>query len=200
MLFRSRQTPDAWTRFRTAIWPTRSWSRSFTYFKKRVLRLAGSPHAIALGVAIGVAISFTPFLGFHILIALPIAYLIGGNLVASALGTAFANPLTIPFMWAASYRLGRFFVGGPSRFRHGGDVPDLGGFAERSFHAAWPVLKPMIAGSIPLGIIAGIIAYFVVAAATTGFQAMRRERLAAAVVRRRTTAEPETKPAPVEGT
>jgi len=39
-----------------------------------------------------------------------------------------------------------------------------------------------------------------VAAATTGFQAMRRERLAAAVVRRRTSAEPETKPAPVEGT
>ena len=197
MLFRSRQTPDAWTRFRTAVWPTRSWSRSFAYFKKRVLRLAGSPHAIALGVAIGVAVAFTPFLGFHILIALPIAYLIGGNLVAAALGTAFANPLTIPFIWAGSYRLGRFFVCGPTRFRLGGDVP--AGFAARSFHAAWPVFKPMIVGSIPLGIIAGIIAYFIVLAATTGFQAMRRERLAAAV-RRRTVTPADTKPAPAEGT
>jgi len=194
MLFRSRETPDPLTRIRTAIWPTRSWSRSFEYFRKRVLRLAGSPHAVALGVAIGVAIAFTPFLGFHILIALPIAYLVGGNLVAAALGTAFANPLTIPFIWAGTYRLGRFFVGGPAHFRSGGDVP--ANLAEKSLHAIWPVIKPMIVGSVPLGITAGIIAYFIVLMATSGFRAMRRERLATAA-RLRSEAPP--KPAPAEG-
>jgi uncharacterized protein (DUF2062 family) len=178
MLFRSRETQHPITRIRNAVWPTRSWSRSFEYFKKRVLRLAGSPHAVALGVAIGVAVAFTPFLGFHILIALPIAYFLGGNLVAAALGTAFANPLTIPFIWAGSYRLGRIFVGGPTRFRSGGDVP--ANLAEKSMHAIWPVIKPMIVGSIPLGIAAGIVAYFIVLMATSGFRAMRRERLAAA--------------------
>ncbi|HVZ14723.1 MAG TPA: DUF2062 domain-containing protein [Bauldia sp.] len=193
MLFRSRETPDPITRIRTAVWPTRSWSRSFEYFKKRVLRLAGSPHAVALGVAIGVAVAFTPFLGFHILIALPIAYVLGGNLVAAALGTAFANPLTIPFIWTGSYRLGRFFVGGPTRFRSGGDVP--ANLAEKSLHAIWPVIKPMIVGSIPLGIAAGIIAYFIVLMATSGFRAMRRERLAAA----RQRSEGLSKPAPAEG-
>jgi uncharacterized protein (DUF2062 family) len=177
MLFRRRTQQDTLTRLRTAVWPSVSGSRSVQYFKKRVLRLAGSPHAVALGVGVGVAAGFTPFLGFHIIIALPIAWLLGANLVAAALGTAIANPLTIPFIWASTYRLGRLIVGGPSHFRHGGDVPV--NLAEKSLHAIWPVIKPMLVGSIPLGIAAGIVAYVMVLLATRAFRAMRTERLAA---------------------
>jgi uncharacterized protein (DUF2062 family) len=176
MLFRSREPTDPMTRLRLAVWPRVSWSRSAQYFQKRVVRLAGSPHAVALGVAVGVAVGFTPFLGFHIIIALPLAWLLGANLVAAALGTAIANPLTIPFIWAGTYRLGRIFVGGPAHFARGGDVPE--NLAEKSLHAIWPVIKPMLVGSIPLGLIAGAIAYFMVLAATRGFRAMRAERLA----------------------
>jgi uncharacterized protein (DUF2062 family) len=176
MLFRSRRPNDPLTRLRLAVWPRVSWSRSVQYFQKRVMRLAGSPHTVALGFAVGIAVAFTPFFGFHIIIALPIAWLLGGSLVAAALGTALANPLTIPFIWAGTYRLGRVFVGGPTRFAHGGDVPQ--NLAEKSLHAIWPVIKPMLAGSIPLGLIAGVIAYFMVLGATRGFRAMRAERLA----------------------
>ena len=174
MLFRRREPQDFWTRVRVALWPRVSWSRSAQYFRKRVLRLQGSPHAIALGVAIGVATAFQPFLGFHILIALGIAFLVGGNLVAAALGTAFLNPLTAPFIWAATYKIGHMIVGG-ARFRAG---PPMG-VAARSFHVIWPVIKPMIVGAIPLGIVAGAIFYVIVISATRGFRSMRRERLAA---------------------
>jgi uncharacterized protein (DUF2062 family) len=177
MLFRRRTQQDPVARLRTALWPSVSWGRSLQYFRHRVLRLAGSPHAVALGVAVGVAVGFTPFLGFHIIIALPIAWLLGANLVAAALGTAIANPVTIPFIWAATYRVGRFFVGGPTHFHHGGDVPE--NLAEKSLQAIWPVIKPMLAGSIPLGLVAGIIAYVMVLMATRGVRAMRAERLAA---------------------
>jgi uncharacterized protein (DUF2062 family) len=177
MLFRRRTEQSPLARLRTALWPTVSLSRSAQYFQKRVMRLAGSPHTVALGVAIGVAVAFTPFLGFHIIIALPIAWLLGANLVAAALGTAIANPITIPFIWAATYRLGRLVVGGPVRVSRTGDVP--ANLAEKSLHAIWPVIKPMLVGSIPVGLAAGIVAYLMVLGATRGFRAMRAERLAA---------------------
>lgn len=176
MLFRSREKPDVWTRVRTALWPRVSWRRSVQYMRHRVLRLSGSPHSVALGVAIGVGISITPLLGFHIVIAIAIAFLVGGNLVGAALGTAFANPLTYPLIWASTYRVGRAIVGGKLHFRHGSDVPT--GLAEKSFSALWPVIKPMLVGSVPIGLAAGAITYLIVVSATSAFRSMRRERLA----------------------
>jgi uncharacterized protein (DUF2062 family) len=176
MLFRSREKPDLLSRLRTAVWPRVSWQRSIQYFRKRVLRLSGSPHSVALGVAIGVGVSCTPFFGFHTVIALAIAFLVGGNLVGAALGTVFFNPLTAPFITAAAFRLGRMFVGGPTHFRSGGDVP--ANLIEKLMHGAWPWFKQAAVGGIPLGISCGIVAYVIVVMTTTGFQNMRRERLA----------------------
>jgi uncharacterized protein (DUF2062 family) len=187
MLFRRRQQQDPMTRLRAALWPSVSWSRSAQYFRKRVVRLAGSPHSVALGFAIGVAVAFTPFLGLHIVIGIGIAYLAGASLVAAALGTAVANPLTIPFILASTYRIGRFFVGGPARFGNGSDVP--ANLAEKALHAIWPVIKPMMIGAIPLGLATGIAAYVVVLLATRAFRAVRTERLAA---RRRAQRPPAT--------
>lgn len=175
MLFRSREQPDWWTRFKLALVPRVSYGRSFEYFRKRILRLAGSPHAIAAGVAAGIFAACTPLLGLHIIIALIIAFFIGGNLIAAALATTFANPLTIPVLWASSYKLGHVILGG-GRFRGGGDLPR--NFAEKSMHALWPVIKPMLVGSVPIGIVLGLVFYVVVFYATRAFQAMRRERLA----------------------
>ena len=177
MLFRRRQQENSFTRLKTALWPRVSFSRSVQYFQKRVMRLTGSPHAVAFGFAIGVAVAFTPFLGLHIILGIGIAYLLGANLVAAALGTAVANPLTLPFILASTYRLGRVFVGGPAHFRNGSDVP--ANLAEKSLHAIWPVIKPMLVGAIPLGLGAGILAYIVVLLATRAFRTVRTERLAA---------------------
>lgn len=176
MLFRSREKPDLWTRLRTAVWPRVSWQRSIQYFRKRVLRLSGTPHSVALGVAVGVGISCTPLIGFHTIIALAVAFLVGGNLVGAALGTVFFNPLTAPFITAADFRLGRVFIGGPAHFRSGGDVP--ANLAEKLLHGAWPWFKQAAVGCIPIGVIAGAIAYLIVVTATAAFQSMRRERLA----------------------
>ncbi len=174
MLFRRRTPQDFWAKVRTALWPSSSFGRSAQYFQKRVLRLPGSPHAIALGVAAGVAVAFTPFFGFHTVIAIGVAFLLGGNLVAAALGSAVANPLTVGFILASTYKVGHMILGGP-RFRS--DVP--ANLASRSLHAVWPALKQMIVGAVPLGLVAGLIAYVIVVLATNAFQTMRRERLAA---------------------
>ena len=111
MLFRRRTREGLLQRFRVSLWPRRSLGRSAQYFWKRILRLSASPHAIAAGVAAGAFAAFLPFLGLHILIAAGLAWVLRGNVLAAALGTAaVGNPLSYPLIWAATYAGGRFLL------------------------------------------------------------------------------------------
>lgn len=102
MLFKRREKVNFWKGVIESFWPRRSFWRSTKYFTKRTLRLSGSPHAIAAGIAAGVFASFLPFIGFHLVTAALVAWCVRGNLIASALGTAVGNPFTFPFIWAAT--------------------------------------------------------------------------------------------------
>jgi len=176
MLFRRRDRPDLLARLRVAAWPRHSWSRSARYFAKRVLRLSATPHAVAAGVAAGAFASFTPFIGFHFLIGFAIAFAVGGNLVAAALGTAVGNPLTFPVIWATTYQVGNAILGHGGRALAAGELSH--NLAEKSLGAIMPIVRPMVVGAIPLGLTAALVLYAVVFYAVRGFQTMRRDRLA----------------------
>lgn len=177
MLFRSRETPSLAERIRLAVWPRVSWSRSLRYYRARVVRLSGSAHAIALGFGIGVTAAFSPFVGFHIFIALGAAWLFRANLISTALGTAIANPITLPFIWASTYEVGRTILG---HDRHGG-ADDIGlSFASRSFDELLPLIRTMLVGWVPVGLMAGSIAYLVAYQAVRAYRSMRAARPAAA--------------------
>ncbi len=176
MLFRRREAQSLPERVRTAVWPRHSWSRSSRYFLKRVLRLSGSPHAVAAGVAAGVFASFTPFVGLHFIISFVLAFAIGGNLIAAGLGTFFGNPLTFPFIWASTYSLGSRILGHAGSFEIGAFHHNL---AEKSFDALWPLIAPMTVGAVPLGLPVAVVVYFVAFLAVRAFRDMRRERLEA---------------------
>jgi uncharacterized protein (DUF2062 family) len=111
MLFRRRRKPHPVHHLRNFLWPRIGWRRSTIYISHRVARLPGTPYSIAAGFACGAAISFTPFMGFHFIGAALLAWLIGGNLLASALGTVVGNPWTFPFIWAWIYMLGHWILG-----------------------------------------------------------------------------------------
>lgn len=177
MLFRRRKPATPWERVRTYLWPRRSFSRSILYFVKRVLRLTATPHAIAAGVAAGIFTSWTPFLGFHIIMALVITYLVAGNMVAAAIGTGFANPLTFPLIWTSSYELGTFILEhGTVREEHI-DLVEL--FRHLKFVQLWdPVLKPMLVGSVPLGLLFALAFYGLTYWGVTVFRERRRLRIA----------------------
>lgn len=176
MLFRRRTRPDLLSRLRVALWPRRSWGRSFRYYAKRVVRLRGSPRAIAAGVAAGVFASFTPFIGFHFILGFVIAFAIGGNLIAAALGTAVGNPLTFPFIWAATHRIGSQILGRTDIGEPPVEVAQH--WTERSLDALLPIVGPMVVGSIPLGAPIALAFYVIVFYSVRGFQRLRRERLA----------------------
>src|ERR1700752_2487633 len=115
MLFKRRHVPGYWERFKLWFWPRVSWRRSVLYYLKRILRLSGTPYAIAMGAAVGVGVAFTPFLGFHLILTFAIAWLLGANMIAGALGSCIGNPLTFPLIWATTYQLGHLLLHKESR-------------------------------------------------------------------------------------
>ena len=180
MLFKRRDKPSHLERLRVAVWPRHSFARSARYFSKRVLRLTASPNAIALGFAAGAFASMTPFIGFHFLLSFVVAFLIGGNMLAAALGTAVGNPLTFPFIWAFTYKIGSLLIYGEAKTldhstidRHLG-----GGFFEKSLDVILPLIKPMLLGSLPLGIVVGTFFYFLVFYSVRAYQRSRRLKIA----------------------
>ncbi len=178
MLFRRRNPTNLGERFRTLFWPRRSFWRSAKYFTKRVLRLSATPHAIAAGVAAGVFASFLPIPGFHFLLAAVAAWIFGGNVVASALGTAIGNPLTFPLIWGATYELGRLVLHG--RAIEAVEPLQVGNALRHlDFALIWePLLKPMTVGAIPLGLAFGMVFYIATRWSVGAFQERRRLRLA----------------------
>lgn len=177
MLFRRRKPIGAAEKVRIFFWPRRSFARSFQYFGKRILRLTATPHAIAAGVAAGIMASWTPFLGFHFIIAAALAYIFAGNIIASALGTAFGNPLTFPFIWTATYKVGRYLTednfDGEVNHIHLGRL-----FHDLDLNQLWePVLKPMIVGCLPFMLTFGLAAYVLTYFGVVAFQSQRRRKL-----------------------
>jgi uncharacterized protein (DUF2062 family) len=179
MLFRRRRPEGYFDRMRTALWPRRSFGRSFQYFIKRVLRLTATPHAIAAGVAAGVFASWTPLLGFHFILAFALSYVLAGNMVAAAIGTAFGNPLSFPFIWTLTIKIGNMLIG----IETGADHKHVNLEAllrHLDVKQLWdPVLKPMLIGAIPPGVITGVAFYILTYWGVRAFQTRRKSRLAA---------------------
>ncbi len=174
MLFGRRNPPPWGEKLRVWLWPRRNWNRSTRYVAYRLWRLRATPHAIALGCAIGVFSSCTPFLGAHFVLAGVLAWVTRSSILASALGTFFGNPLTFPFIWIASYQLGNWALGQDSKVT---DIDLTGGIFYMSLDQLLPLLKPMTVGGVPLGILMGTVIYFIVKKASDSYQVrVRRQR------------------------
>ncbi|MBL4733379.1 MAG: DUF2062 domain-containing protein [Rhizobiaceae bacterium] len=183
MLFDRRNPPNWRETLRISIWPRRSWARSGKYVAKRIMRLTASPHAVAAGVAAGVFSSFTPFMGFHFLIAFAISYVVAGNFLAAGLGTFIGNPVTFPFIWGATYTSGNFILHGKSGDGNGSGIAELGNISWTELGwsglldmivGVWePLIKPMLVGGIPIGTAFAITAYILTRWASRKFRDSR---------------------------
>jgi uncharacterized protein (DUF2062 family) len=169
MLFRRREAESFLERLKVHLWPRRSWSRSTRYMVHRVRRLSATPHAVALGFAAGVFVSATPFVGFHMMMAAAVAWIIGGSIVAAILGTFVGNPLTYPLFWVSTYEIGSLMLG------HGMKEPKIdlsSGIID--VEQIWPLLKPMTLGALPLGVALATLSYALVKPAVNAYQHRRR--------------------------
>lgn len=170
-MFQRRQKRTVSANVAEFVWPRMGWRRLLTYYMRRVSRLPGSEASLASGIAFGVAISFTPFVGLHIVLAVLLAWITRSNIIAAIIGTVAGNPWTFPFIWVWIYNLGGWLGVGTSD----------GSTATQNFYqlfshmmtsllkfdlvylseSAWPIFGPMLIGSIPTTIIVWIVTYFI---------------------------------------
>ena len=85
-----------------------AFSRYKKYISLSIKRIKGTPQALSLGLATGIAVSFTPFIGLHSLLAIFISWVVGGSMAAALIGTLFGNPWTFPFIWYLTFEIGQF--------------------------------------------------------------------------------------------
>lgn len=184
---------------RDFLYPRGGWARAFHYVKHRVRRLPDSPHRIARGIWAGVFASFTPFYGLHFVIAAVLARLMGGNIVASLLGTFFGNPLTYVPIGVIALKTGHLLLGTEFNEGHetsfGGMFLDAGRDLRDNFlaifsdaQADWHRLTvfydelfiPYLVGGIIPGAIAATICYYIMLPLVRAYQHRRRKGIIAA--------------------
>lgn len=186
-MFLRRNKPPIHHRVSHMIWPRSGWTRALKYMMHRLHRLPGSTYSLAAGFACGAAISFTPFVGLHFVLSAIIAIIIGGNVVASAIGTFVGNPWTFPFIWIFIHRTGNWMLGrgiddGTAETL---DFVDLFTKLLEAFlrfdlafigETLWPVMVPMIVGCLPIGLIVWFVTYAIVRQVIASYRRVRAQR------------------------
>ena len=121
----------------------------------RIKALQGDPHYVAKGMATGVFIGITPTIPFHTAIALALAFIVRGSKPAAVIGVWVGNPVTIPFLYMGSYKLGAFLLNTSAPFD--ANFQSLSELAELGLE----VTLALMTGGVILGIPFGIAAYFI---------------------------------------
>jgi len=165
------------------------WRRRWKVLVLDLLGREESPERVAAAIALGIGIGFSPFLGFHIWLALGLAFLFGLNKIDAALGQFVGNPWTLPAVYAAGYRLGRHLLHYDRR-----SVPPLAW--DRLLHSDFwkafkgpafaPRLLSFLVGTTVISILASLAAYALFLALLRLYH-RRHPRVAIRAARRRTT-------------
>jgi uncharacterized protein len=169
----------------------RRWVQRFRIATRRFMGLRASPHEIALGCAVGAFISITPLLGVQTFLAVALASLLRASVPAAIVGTFVGNPISWPVIWASTYAMGLQIVGlegvfDPAAFESK-FLQLWAAVLERSPHILdataallWPLLWPMLAGSLPVGLLTAAVVYYISRNAVRAWRNRRMTRSAAA--------------------
>jgi len=188
-MFRRRDKPSFLNRLGTWVWPKGGWARATRYISLRLARMPGTSYSIAAGFACGAAMSFTPFVGTHLIWSGLLAWIIRGNIIVSFIGTVVGNPWTFPFIWVWLYESGKWMLAQNSEagvIQH----PDFYSTFTRLAEAllrfdltqfvdlAIPVVWPMFVSCIPTAFVVWFAFFFPMKKMIDGYQRRRRKRWA----------------------
>lgn len=154
-----------------------SWQRLKRWLQVRqmtLMALPDTPHAIALGSAIGMFFGFTPLFGLKTLLSFGGAWLCKGNKTAAVI-TVTLHDVILPFMPAMffwQYKVGMWALHGR--------VPQGPGFRHVALHdyMAWTTFltvgRPILVGSLYLALPAAVLVYFALRGVLSRAQRDRR--------------------------
>ena len=126
--------------------------RVLRLFKLKIYRIRDFPEAVAIGLSWGVAVSFTPLLGFHLIICYLGTWLMRGNLIAATVGTIIGNPWTFPIFFYVNYKIGLLFFEEKINIYEFKVQFFINNFEE--------LFYPTLLGSLPIAFIIWFITYY----------------------------------------
>jgi uncharacterized protein (DUF2062 family) len=132
---------------------------------REALHLSDPTWRLALSLAVGVFISFTPFYGLQTLLAIGVAVVCRLNRAATVAGAWLNLPWFAPLIYAGALRFGTLLLPDPSGMRGVWLTQVL----TRPGSLGWrdlPILLdhvslPLLVGTSVLGVVAGIVTYVV---------------------------------------
>ena len=152
----------------------------------RILTINDTPHAIALGSAVGMFLAMTPTVGLQIVLAIAICTLIGANRIAACVLVFVSNPLTmLPIYWV-DYQLGCWITGATpvtheafdATWQSILDAGMIGGILEGARVLLGDIGVPMMIGGSILGVIFGVPLYPITYRAVVAQRKRREARIA----------------------
>lgn len=151
-------------------------ARIFKKTLNRFLKIRGNPREVALGMALGLFVGMTPFIGLHTVIAIFLAALFKWNKISAALGVWVTNPFTAPFIYGITYFTGKLCMGIEK-------IPEL------QTHLSYSIIITMLektpeillvltVGGIAVGLPLAFLGYYFSYSAISKYQEEIREKLA----------------------
>jgi hypothetical protein len=140
--------------------------RQFKTLIKKLLHIEDTPERTALAYSIGIFLGFSPFLGFHTLAGVAIAFLFKLNRIAILLGVWSNTPWWIvPYymiatwigMWVMRFRIGRGTL--EEIFRLGMDQGFIGSDFWNRIASQWGLFLSFMIGSLILATLLSLITY-----------------------------------------
>lgn len=131
---------------------------------RQLTAIKAPPESVALGFALGVFLGFTPFFGLKTLLALLLAWLLRSNKLAAFLGVTLHDVL-LPFMPALlrlEYQLGYWSLNSPHHFAPKMHLRHEHLHAPLHWTAVFASAKPLLVGSIIVGLPLAFASYFIV--------------------------------------
>jgi uncharacterized protein (DUF2062 family) len=144
--------------------------RKVREFLNTAKTLEGEPHAVALGMAIGIFVSLTPTVPFHMALSIFFAMILKASKAAAVLGTWLSNPLTMPFFYWGSYKVGAGLLGRPFIFD-----PEQQSLL-KLLSEGLDITTAMLVGGVVMGIPTAVASYFTTRKLLDRFQSRRRKR------------------------
>lgn len=87
--------------------------RTVKYYTLKFMRLRGDPHALAMGVALGVFIGLSPTIPLHTIAIVGATLILRVNTIAGLIAaTIVSNPLTMVPQYYLCWRIGNFILPG----------------------------------------------------------------------------------------
>ena len=152
--------------------------RTLEFVYHNVLHADDPPHPLALGIAIGVFVTFSPTVGFQMAIVVFLAWLFSANKVVGVPIVWITNPITIVPVFYTCYRVGRLMLQRPSvgfawwaQLSH----PPAGWLEGIEFYSQRFALiaAPLWLGSVVIGFLLGVASYYLSSYAIYGYRMKR---------------------------